>query len=776
VQVAYRNHANPEWIRPVNRITTFVAILLVPLALQTGAARAQQPDSTLLTLARVYASPEFVADGFGPSRWVDGGAGYTTLEPGAGGKGEDLVRYDVARGTREVMVPAARLVPPGAADPIEVEDYAWSPDDRYLLVFTNSRPVWRQNNRGDYWLLDRTSGQLRRLGGPDAAASSLLFAKFSPDGTRIGYVRENNLYVERVADGTITRLTTDGSRTLINGTFDWVYEEELDLRDGWRWSPDGRTIAYWQLDASRVRNFLLIDNTDSLYSFTVPVQYPKAGEENSAARIGFVGADGGPTRWLELAGDPRNHYLARMDWAASSDEVIVQRLNRLQNTNEVLLGDRRTGQVRPIFTERDSAWVDVGDDPVWLKGGAGFTWLSERDGWRHLYVVSRDGKSARLVTPGAYDVLSVDGVDDRGGWVYYSASPDNPAQRYLFRARLDGQGRPERLSPQVPGTHEYDLSPDYRYAIHTWSRLETPPVIDVIRLPGHQAVRTLVDNAALRAKVAALKSGGLQFFSVDLPGGVKAPAWMLRPPAFDSTRKYPLVFYVYGGPATQTVLDRWLGDPHHLFHLYLAQQGFVVASVDNRGTPAPLGRVWRKIVYGRLGVLETEEQAAAARALGRLPGVDSTRIGIWGWSNGGFVSLNALFRFPDVYHTAVAVSPVTHWALYDNIYTERYNGLPSQNRAGYDAGSPLTHVAGLRGNLLLVHGSGDDNVHYQNTEMLVNALVAANKPFRMMEYPNRTHALRGGNTRLHLFETIGRFFRESLAPAPARAPETSALH
>lgn len=762
----------------MTRIAAVVAIWALSLTFQPLPALAQQPDSSQLTLARIYASPEFRADYFGPSRWVDGGAGYTTLEPGAGNKGQDVVRYDTEKGTRQVLVPASQLVPPGATEPLDIEDYAWSPDAKYLLVFTNSRPVWRQNNRGDYWLLERASGRLRKLGGADAPPSSLLFAKFSPDGTRIGYVRQNNLYVERVDDGAITQLTGDGSRTLINGTFDWVYEEELDLRDGWRWSPDGRTIAYWQLNADRVRDFLLIDNTDSLYSFTKPVQYPKAGQENSAARIGFVGADGGPTRWLEIEGDPRNHYLARMDWAESSDEVVIQRLNRLQNTNEVLLGDRRTGQVRSILTERDSAWVDVGNDLYWLQRGASFTWMSERDGWRHLYVVSRDGRSVRLITPGAFDVLSVEGVDDKGGWVYYTASPDNPAQRYLFRARLDGKGKAERLSPAIPGTHAYDLAPDYRHAIHTWSRLEVPPVIDLVRLPKHQTVRTLEDNARLRATMAAIRRSPVEFTSIDLPDSVKAPAWLLRPAGFDSTRKYPLVFYVYGGPATQTVLDRWLGVPHHLFHLFLAQQGFAVASVDNRGTPAPLGRAWRKVIYGRMGVLETEEQAAAAKILGRLPWVDSTRIAIWGWSNGGFVSLNALFRFGDVYRSAVAVAPVTHWALYDNIYTERYNGLPSDNRAGYDAGSPLTHVAGLKGDLLIVHGSGDDNVHFQNTEMLINALVAARKPFQLMEYPNRNHGLPGAATRLHLFQTITRFLESSLGGGTetARASAARALH
>jgi dipeptidyl-peptidase-4 len=743
-----------------------------------GQATAQVPDSSLLSIQRIYGTREFVAEGFGPSRWVDNGAAYTTVEPSPGAKGRDIVRYDVEGGRREVVVPAARLIPSGADAPLDIEEYTWSPDQKRLLIFTNSRPVWRLNTRGDYWLLDRSSGRLRKLGGADAKPSTLMFAKFSPDGTRIGYVRENNLYVEDIATGAITPLTTDGSRTLINGTFDWVYEEELMnyYADGWRWSPDGASIAFWQLNADRVRDFLLLNNSDSLYSFTVPVQYPKAGEENSAARIGVVAAAGGPTRWLDIPGDLRNHYLARMDWAASSGEILVQRLNRLQNTLEVLLGDARTGQIRPILVERDSAWVDVVDGVHWVNQGRQFTWVSERSGWRHIYVVSRDGRTILPVTKGAFDIDVVTAVDDKGGWVYYTASPDNPAQRYLFRARLDGKGASERVSPRVPGTHTYDVAPDFKHALHTYSRFDSPPVVDVVRLGGHRAIRVLVDNARLRQRLARLRTGGHLFFEVEAGDGTRLPAWMMRPPEFDSTRAYPLMMYVYGGPGSQTVLDAWLGVPHYLFHWYLTQQGYLVASVENRGAGALLGRTWRKAIYRRMGVLEAEDQAHAAQALGRRSYVDSTRIGIWGWSYGGFESLNAIFRFPDVFRSAVAVSPVTHWALYDNVYTERYNGLPSDNRGGYDAGSPLTHVGGFRGELLVAHGSGDDNVHYQNTEALVNALVAANKPFQMMEYPNRTHSMREGGARRHLFGTMARFLAERMPPDPARGSGKAALH
>jgi dipeptidyl-peptidase 4 len=595
-----------------------------------------------------------------------------------------------------------------------------------------------------------------------------MFAKFSPDGRQVGYVRENNLYVEDLADGGITQLTTDGSRALINGTFDWVYEEELmDYHaDGWRWSPDGQSIAYWQLNADSVKDFNLLNNTDSLYSQVRPVQYPKAGESNSAARIGVVSAAGGATRWLEIPGDPRNHYLPRMDWAGNSNELLVQRLNRLQNTNELLLGDVRTGQVRTVLTERDSTWVDVVNDVTWLARGRRFLWVSERDGWRHAYLVSRDGKSVRLLTRGRYDISKLVGADERTGWLYFLASPDRPSQQYLYRSKLNGTGTAERLTPaSQPGTHDYDRSADFRYAVETFSSFGQPPILRIVRLPGHQVVRTLADNSVLRRRLAGLSKGPVEFFSLPAADGSPMPAYLMKPAGFDSTKKYPLLFQVYGGPGGTTVDDAWGG--YYLWHLMLTEQGYLVASIDNRGTPALLGRRWRKSIYGQLGVIETADQATGASALARRPYVDPARIGIWGWSYGGFMTLNSLFQHPDIFRTGVAVSPVTHWTLYDNVYTERFNGLPSQNRSGYDRGSPLSYVNGFRGSLLLVHGSGDDNVHFQNSEILINALVALNKPFTLMEYPNRTHCIcQGRNTQLHLFELITRFLDQNLKAAP----------
>lgn len=755
--------------RPLAHLALLVLVAAVPAA--------AQDDPSTLSIRRIFQTGEFASQPFGPSRWL-GDAAYTTVEPAAQGPGADLVRYDAERGTREVLVSARQLVPPGDSLPLEIEDYGWSPGERQLLIFTNTRPVWRLNTRGDYWVLDRESGRLHRLGGEEAKPSTLMFAKFSPDGRRVGYVRENNLYVEELASGAITALTTDGSRTLINGTFDWVYEEELMdyYADGWRWSPDGQSVAYWQLNADQVKDFYLINNTDSLYSKVIPVQYPKVGEANSAARIGVVSAAGGPTRWLAIEGDPRNHYIPRMDWAAGSTEVILQRLNRPQNTNEVMIGDARTGRVRTVLTERDSTWTDVVNDVVWLDGGKSFTWVSERTGWKHVYAVSRDGKTVRPVTGGDFDVISVVGIDDKSGWLYYIASPENPTQRYLFRTRLSGKGKPERITPaRESGTHAYDVSPGYRYAIESYSSYGNPPIVRLVRLPGHQAVRTLVDNQRLRSAVAALRRGPVEWLTIKAEDGAPMPGVLMKPAGFDSTRSYPLLFFLYGGPGHTEVEDAWGG--YWLWHTMLTQKGYLVAIVDNRGAPAPLGRAFRKAIYGQMGVLETRDQALAARTLLERRYVDKNRVGIWGWSYGAFMSLNALFQHPEIYRTAIAVSPVTHWALYDNVYTERFNGLIDENRAGYDRGSPISYVAGKQGDLLLVHGGGDDNVHYQNSEILINALVAANQSFEFMEYPNRTHCIcQGKNTQAHLYGMMTRFLDRTLmgAAGAVRSSERAA--
>ena len=425
--------------------------------------------------------------------------------------------------------------------------------------------------------------------------------------------------------------------------------------------------------------------------------------------------------------------------------------------------------MQTIFVDRDSAWVETVDEFTWLDGGKRFLWTSERDGWMHAYSVSRDGSDVRLITPGAFDVLGVTAVDVKGGWLYYIASPDNPAQRYLYRTRLDGTGRAARLTPGRAGRRpfvqrlaECGVRAAYAVVLRRAARRPTSS-----RCPRTSRSGSSRPTATLKERVAALRLGPTEFFKVDIGGGVVLNGWIMKPPGFDSTRSYPVLFYVYGGPGSQTVVDSW-GGSTWLWHAMLTQQGYLVASVDNRGTGAR-GRDFRKVIYGQMGVIETQDQAAAARAIGRWGYVDSTRIGIWGWSYGGFMTLNTLFQANDVYSMGVAVAPVTHWKYYDNIYTERYNGLPQENAAGYDRGSPLSYADKLTGRLLVVHGTGDDNVHYQNTEALQNALVRANKQYTMMSYPNRNHGIFGGNTTRHLRTLLTDYIHQNLPASPPAA-------
>ncbi|MEE9132076.1 MAG: S9 family peptidase [Gemmatimonadota bacterium] len=729
---------------------------------------AQTQDPSLLSLERIFGSPEFSGQRFGPARWLADGSGYTTVERSVEIRGgQDIVRYDPESGDREVLVPASELVPEGGSEPLYVNDYHWSEDGAKLLIFTNTKRVWRDNTRGDYWVLDLETGELQQVGG-DADESSLMFAKFSPDGRRVGYVHDNNIYVENLANGRITPITTDGSETIINGTSDWVNEEEFFLRDCFRWSPDGRSIAYWQFDVEGVREFQMINNTDSLYPRIISFQYPKAGETNSAIRVGVVSANGGATTWFKLENDPRNNYIPRMEWAASSEEVVIQYMNRLQNTNQVMLGDARTGEVHVILTEHDDAWVDVVDDLEWLDGGMSFIWISERDGWRHVYVVPRSGRGIRLVTPGDFDVISVQRVDEERGWLYYIASPEDPTQRYLYRTRLSGSGRPERLTPaDQGGTNSYQISQDGRWAFSTHSSFGVPSTRELVRLePEYGFVRTLVDNKRLRESVDAFEKGPAEFFRVDIGDGVLLDGWMMKPPDFDPSMQYPVLFYVYGEPWGQTVRDAWMG-PQYLWYLMLTQRGYIVMSVDNRGTPAPRGRDWRKIVYQKIGVLTSADQAAAMRKVEEWPYIDPDRTAIWGWSGGGSSTLNGMFRYPDVYEVGMAVAPVPDVRLYDTIYQERYTGLPQDDPEVYEQSSPVTFADQLQGKLLIVHGTGDDNVHYQGTEKLINALVAAGKQFTMMAYPNRSHGIyEGRGTTLHVYTLLTEFLEQNVPPGP----------
>ncbi len=728
---------------------------------------AQSPTTLGEQLQRIFQSSDYAPETFGPAVWFDDNRSYGMVERTGTGGAQELVEYDAASGARTVLADTTLLTPKGATAPLAIAGYAWTSDRRRALIFTNTRPVWRLNTRGDYWLLDREARSLRKIGG-DAPESSLMFAKLSPDGDRVAYVRERNLYVETLASGAIRALTRDDSTMIVNGTSDWVNEEELGIRDGFRWSPDGRSIAYWQFDTSGVEFFTLVNDTAALYPTVTRFPYPKPGTANSAVRVGIVDVESGSTRWMKTPGDPRNTYLATLQWTAASGELLMQQLNRLQNTNDLLAADPRTGEVRRVFRDSNKAWVDHASRIIEIDDGKAVIWVSEKDGWRHLYRVALDGSGDRLLTKFEGDVIDIDGVDAKNGWVYFNASPASALEEFLFRAGLDGKGAVTRVTPAGErGTHSYQMSSDGVWAFHTASRADVPPTVDLVQLSSHQMVRTLAGNVALKAKLTPMLQPATEFVTVDIGDGVVLDGSIVKPASFDASKKYPVIVYVYGEPASQTVVDRW-GGTRSLFHRALADQGYIIVSFDNRGTPAPKGAAWRKIVYGTVGDLSSREQAAAIRAFAETHSyVDTSRVGVWGWSGGGSNTLNCMFRFPDVFKVGVSVAPVPDQRLYDSIYQERYMGLPQDNAEGYRVGSPINFADGLKGKLLIVHGSGDDNVHYQGTERLVNRLVELGKPFDIMVYPNRTHAIsEGAGTSLHIHSLIARYFLEHLAPGP----------
>jgi dipeptidyl-peptidase-4 len=716
-----------------------------------------------LTLEDIYTNNLYRAKGIGQIRWMKDNKGYSSLEFNAAAKGNDIVRYDVVSGTKMILVNANQLLPAGVSKPLTIENYSWSDDNSKLLVFTNTRKVWRQNSRGDYWVLNLATGKLKQLG-KSLEEATLMFAKFSPDGGRVAYVSKLNIYVENISTGVITQLTKDGGKNIINGTFDWVYEEELDDRDGFRWSPDGKNIAYWQSDTKGVGTFYMINNVDSNYSVPIPLPYPKVGTANSSVKVGVIAASGGQTKWFAVPGDRRNNYLARMDYIPGSDEVMIQQLNRLQNTNTVWVGNTKTMALKNILTDKDEAFLDIHDNIVWLDNNKAFTWTSEKDGWEHLYKVSRDGKEMNLITKGNFDVVNINCIDPVGGYVYYIASPENYTQRYLYRSRIDGNGAAERVSPSaMAGQHSYQISADAKYAIHGFENATTPRRISLINLNTHEEIKLLEDNAVLKNKMNELGLLPKEFLKVDI-GDVILDAWMIKPINFDPQKKYPIIFHVYGEPAGSTVQDNW-GTGDNLWHQYLANElGCIVMSIDNRGTKVPRGRDFRKCIYRQIGLLAADDQAAAAKKIMTMyPFIDANHVGIWGWSGGGQMSLHCIFRHGDVFKTAIAVSFVSLQTLYDNIYQERYMGLPDDNKEGYREGSPLTHAKKLQGNLLIMHGTGDDNVHYQNFEMLANELIKNNKLFSMMSYPMRDHGINQGvNTTLHLRRTMEQYWKKNL--------------
>ncbi len=698
---------------------------------------AQQPQP--LTLESIFASPELRTKGLAGVQWLPEGSSFSFI------KGGDLYRHEVVTGKETLVLAASSL--PGKAT---LDDYQWSSDGKQLLLATNMRQIWRHSSEGQYFIYDLATKKARALSGITGPQRN---AKFSPDGSRVGFVRHNNLFVVDLASGVETQLTTDGSDDIINGQFDWVYEEEFGIADGWQWSPDGKKIAYWRLDQTRVQPFAMEDMM-SLYPSVFWLKYPKAGEANALVQIGVLDLETRATKWMDL-GEETDIYIPRIKWTPNSGLLSIQRLNRLQNKLDLMFADVQSGATRVVVKETDPCWVDVSDDLLFLKKKEQFIWTSERSGFLHAYLYDYNGRMLAQLTTGDWEISALQGFDEATGWLYFTGKREGAIEQHVYRANVTSNAF-EHLSNKRAGWHTPNFAPDFRHVLGFFSDAKTPTQIS-LRKSDATLVRWLEQNEALaqRATIAP------QFVQVKTSDdGTLLNAWMMKPANFDSTKKYPVIMFGYSGPGAQHATNQWSGS-RYWWHQFMTEKGFIIFCIDSRGTGGR-GKKFKNLVYGDLGKWSTHDQIEGAKYLSRLPFVEASRIGIWGHSGGGYLTSMAMTKGAPHFKAGIARAPVTDFRLYDSIWTERYMGLPQQNAAGYKSASVMTYADRLQGRLLLVHGMADDNVHMQNTVQLQEALQAANKQFEVMYYHGRNHRISGGNTDLHLHTLMTEFFMKNL--------------
>ncbi len=698
--------------------------------------------------------------------WSKDGLSYFQIEQGS------IVKIDPKKKSSTVVLKKESMIPVSENEALNPEKFFFSNDNNKVLLFVNTAKVWRYNTRGDYWVADLITGKLKKLGN-NLPSQSLMFAKFSPDSKQVAYVSEHNIFSEDLLSGNSKKLTVDGTRKLINGTFDWVYEEEFGCRDGFRWSPDSKQIAYWQVDANKIRDYYMLNTTDSIYSSVIPVEYPKVGQPPSPVRIGVVSLANGMTRWMKIDGDPRQHYITRMEWS-DANELIVQQLDRKQQESKLIYCSAIDGNSRTFWAENDDAWVDMNtDNPVgwkWVNNNQDFLWISEKDGWRHIYKISRDGKNTTLLTKGDYDIGEIKAVDEINNFIYFTASPTNATQLYLYRVHINNinskiikEEAAELVSNvALKGTHTYNISPGAKLSLHKFSNYNTPEVSEWISFPDN---KPLNQESSIGKTIQTNPGIKVEYIKVTTVDNITLDAWIHKPSNFDPQKKYPLVVYVYGEPAAGTVDDVYGNHDNFLYNGSMSDDGYIQVALDNRGTPSLRGAAWRKAIYRRNGQINIRDMAMGVRKILEFPYIDKDRVAVWGWSGGGSSTLHLMFQFPDLFKTGVAIAPVSNLLFYDNIYTERYMGLPEENMQDYIKGSAINYTKGLKGNLLLIHGSGDDNVHYSNAEALLNELVKNNKQFQFMEYPNRSHSIsEGEGTQRHLSNLYTNYIRMYCMP------------
>lgn len=686
--------------------------------------------------------------------WMKSGAFFTALAENEEEGATELRKYDIRDDSYEVLVTEELLTNINSGEEIRIQNYSFSEDESQLLIQTDVEGVWRRSRLAVYYVYNLASKQLDKVNQDDVKIGN---AEFSPDGSKVAYTKENNLYIFDIEEYSTRQITFDGEKNkIINGSTDWVYEEEFSFAKAWFWSPEGDAIAYYRFDESRVKEFSF-PRYGSLYPELVTYKYPKAGEQNAVVTIGVYNLASEETKWMDI-GDTDDQYIVRINWTNKNDKLAIRRMNRLQNKQDLMIADVQTGNTSIIKTEVSDTWIDENDDLTFLGDNEEFIYVSEESGYNHIYLYKFNGKRERQITNGKWNVTRVNGIDEKREVIYFTASKESPLERHLYKINFNGKGL-KKLTEES-GSHAVNMNGDYTYYLNYFSSDKTPTKVTLHDRKG-DLIRVLEDNQALKNRLAEYDIPEKEFFTVDLHDTLSLNAWMIKPPNFDESKKYPVLMYVYGGPGSQTVRDRFETGQRPMWHNYLASRGYIIISVDNRGTGARSAQ-FKKIIYKNLGKYEVADQIAAAKHVATFDYVDADRIGIWGWSYGGYMSSLSLARGNDIFDLAIAVAPVTDWRYYDTIYTERFMQTPQLNPEGYKESAPTFHADKIKGDYLLVHGTADDNVHFQNAVEMAASLQNNGIAFESMFYPDKAHGIGGTATRKHLFEMLSTFIFENL--------------
>jgi dipeptidyl-peptidase-4 len=701
------------------------------------------------TIDDVFTNRSFAPKSIMGLQWFDNGNSYSFLKMNPETKSMDMWQHNLKSGEEKVIVSGSELKLKEEDAPFVIRNYEWSPNGRFIL-FTGMLPARSLKSGGTFYLFDFSEKNFFLLA---ESEQEQINAQFSPDGNKLGFVRGDNLFTVDIFTKEEKQLTFDGTENILNGHFDWVYEEEFSIIKGFEWSPDSKTIAYWRLDQTEVPQ-IQIQKWDSLYLNSIDMRYPKAGAKNSDVKIGIVSVETGKNVFADL-GSETDIYIPRIKFTSNPNTLSIQRLNRLQNKLDFLFADVATGKTTTVFTESDPCWIEIHDNLKFLKDGKHLIWQSEQDGFNHFYLKDYSGKVINQITKGKWETDKIHFVDEQNKLIYYSSNERGVIYSDLYVIKFDGSGK-KRLTENA-GTHSINFSSGGEYFIDRYSNVSLIPSSFLFDKNGEK-VRELAVSTMDGFKDYDM--GTSEFVSFTTTDGVVLNGMLIKPSDFDQTKKYPVLIYNYSGPGSQIVKDSWQG-ANLIWHLMLAQKGYLVFMLDNRGTGGR-GKEFKNIVYKNLGHWEVNDQIEGAKYLASLPFVDGERIGIWGWSYGGYLSALALMKGADYFKAAISVAPVTHWKFYDSIYTERFMSLPSLNPEGYETSAVLTYTDKLKGKLFLVHGTADDNVHFQNSVALVNKLIAENIQFETMYYPEKDHGIYGGKTRLHLYNKMTNFLLNNL--------------